>query len=167
MNKEKLQIVLDKHEKWLRGETDRERADLRGADLKYADLRGADLRGVNLRDTDLTSANLTGANLRGVNLRDTDLRDANLTSANLTGVNLRGADLRGADIDFSCFPLWCGSLKAHFDDRQMVQILYHLLSAVSYSKNVSEDIKNTLLTDDLIDLANRFHRVKECGKIEI
>ena len=127
-------------------------ADLRGADLKYADLRGADLK---------------YADLRGVNLRDTDLRDANLTSANLTGVNLRGADLRGADIDFSCFPLWCGSLKAHFDDRQMVQILYHLLSAVSYSKNVSEDIKNTLLTDDLIDLANRFHRVKECGKIEI
>ena len=142
MDKEKLRIVLDKHEKWLCGETDGERAD-----LKYADLRGADLR-----DADLKYADLRGA----------DLKYADLKYANLTGVNLRDAD-----IDFSCFPLWCGSLKAHFDDRQIVQILYHLLSAVSYSKNVSEDIKNTLLTDDLIDLANRFHRVKECGKIEI
>jgi len=26
------------------------------------------------------------------------------------------ADLRGADLDFSCLPLWRGSLTAHFDD---------------------------------------------------
>ncbi|EAE4876633.1 hypothetical protein E1S86_15985, partial [Listeria monocytogenes] len=44
MNQEELDIIVDNHEKWLRGEGDA-RADLRLADLSYADLRCADLRG--------------------------------------------------------------------------------------------------------------------------
>lgn len=75
------------------------------------------------------------------------------------------ANLRGANIDFSCLPLWCGSLRVHFDNRQMIQILYHLLSVVSYSKYASEEMKEALLTPELCEIANKFHRVDECGKI--
>ena len=104
------------------------------------------------------------ANLRGANLRGADLHEADLRGANLGGANLREADLRGADIDFSCLPLWCGSLSAHFDDRQLRQIAYHLVKAGLQSKNASPETKAELVK--LIDFANGFHRVKECGMIE-
>ena len=80
--------------------------------------------------------------------------------------NLTEANLRGANLDYSCLPLWCGSLKANFDDKVTTQILYHLLSIATHSNNVSQELKDILLTDSLIEQANKFHRVNECGKIE-
>lgn len=77
------------------------------------------------------------------------------------------ADLRGASLDFSCFPLWCGSLDVHIDDKQAIQLLYHLVRNVQYSKNTSAELKALLLQPQIIDKANRFHRVEECGKIEL
>lgn len=88
-----------------------------------------------------------------------DLRDANLRCANLQGANLQGADL-----DFSCFPLWCGGLDIHLDDRQLIQIAYHLVRNGLHSKNASEETKKELAK--LIDFANRFHRVNECGEVD-
>lgn len=85
--------------------------------------------------------------------------------ADLRGADLRGADLRGADLDFSCLPIWCGSLGVHMDDKQIIQILYHLIINAKYSKNIDEGIKYLLLTDNLINLANKFHRADECGVI--
>jgi hypothetical protein len=72
--------------------------------------------------------------------------------ANLTDANLTDANLRGADLDFSCIPLWCGSLEAHFDDEQLKQIAYHLVFAGLKSKNASEETKKELRK--LIDFAN-------------
>ena len=143
MKQAELQAILEKHRKWQSGEEGGERADLRGADLTEANLTGADLR-----EADLTEANLTGADLREARLREADLRDA---------------DFKGANIDLSCLPLWCGSLKAHFDDRQLKQIAYHLVSAGLYSKNASIETKRELAK--IIDFANGFHRVEECGEL--
>ncbi|EAC8177437.1 pentapeptide repeat-containing protein [Listeria monocytogenes] len=127
MNQAELDVVIEKHEKWLRdgyGEranlsyADLRRADLSGANLRganlsyanlsYADLRRADLSGANLRRANLRGANLSGANLRGANLsyanlsyadlRRADLSGANLRRANLRGANLSGANLRGANL---------------------------------------------------------------------
>ena len=83
-----------------------------------------------------------------------DLRWADLTEANLTEANL----------DFSCLPLWCGSLRANFDDKQITQIAYHLVKSGLQSTNTSKDTKQEL--EKLIDFANKFHRVNECGRIE-
>ena len=151
MEKEELRKVLDLHEKWVRKESGGICADLLRADLQRADLRDADLRDANIR-----RANIQRADLRDADLRGTDLRDA----------NIQRTDLRGADIDYSAWPLWCGSLEAYIDDRIAIQLLYHLLRPVQASPYVSQEIKERLLTDDLIDLANRFHRVEECGEIE-
>ena len=103
-----IELILEKHAKWARGEDGGERADLcnadlRGADLCNADLRDADLCGANLccanlSDADLRDANLCGADLRGANLSDGNLRNANLCCANLCCANLRGADLCGANL---------------------------------------------------------------------
>lgn len=134
ITKEKLDKILRKHKLWLADEKDGERAD-----LSWADLSGADLSGANLSRADLSWANLSRA-------------------------DLSGANLSGANLDFSVLPLWCGSLKANFDDRQLAQIAYHLVKAGLNSNNASEETKAEL--EKLIDFANKFHRVEECGKIE-
>lgn len=150
LTKEELDSILADHKFWLKsGCTKGKQADLHDADLCEADLHDA-----NLCEADLCGADLRGANLCG----------ANLCGADLCVANLCGADLCGADIDFSCLPLWCGSLSAHFDDRQLRQIAYHLVKAGLQSKNASPETKAELVK--LIDFANGFHRVKECGMIE-
>ena len=141
-----LQKTLELHKKWLNDEDGGEQADLRDATLCGADLCGADMRGADLCDANLCGADLCGAKLRGADLCGADLCDANL--------------------DYSCWPLWCGSLGVHIDDRLAIQLLYHLIYNVDYSKCVSQDLKNILLTDEIIELANRFHRVDETGEIE-
>lgn len=44
LSADKLKAVLELHRKWLEGETDGEKANLRGTDLRGADLSGAGLK---------------------------------------------------------------------------------------------------------------------------
>ncbi|MCJ8017401.1 pentapeptide repeat-containing protein [Blautia sp. NSJ-159] len=155
MKREELQEILDTHKKWINGEYGGARADLSGADL-----RGADLREANLREADLREANLRGADLREANLREADLREANLREADLSDANLRRADLRRADLDFSCWPLWCGGLAVKVCKRIAVQLAYH------FCKLDCDDPEYIAARNAILDFANQFHRVGECGKLE-
>ena len=136
---EELRSILESHKKWLAGEGDK-RAYLSGADL-----RGADLRNADLRYADLRRANLSGADLRG---------------AYLSGADLRGAKLRGAYLDFSCWPLWCGSLDVKVDAKIAAQIAYH------FCRLDCEDSGYKQARNAILDFANSFHRAEECGKLE-
>lgn len=71
------------------------------------------------------------------------------------GADLRRADLSGADLDFSCWPLWCGSLKVIIDDKLKAQLLYHCISVIGIDK----------FEQSQIDFANTFHRIGECPKL--
>ena len=142
MEKEMLNKILDEHKEWI--ETEGKKGTK--ANLHYADLRCA--------------------HLRGVNLIGVDLREANLRYADLSGADLSEADLRGADLDYSAFPLWCGGLDVHIDDRQATQLLYHLVRNVLYSKNTSESLKKLCSLKSLVSQANKFHLADECGHIE-
>ena len=164
MNTNNLNEILRKHEMWLNNEEGGVRADLSNADLSNADLSNTNLSCANLNHADLDHANLSCANLNHADLDHANLKQANLKHAHLYHANLDYADLDGADLDFSCLPLWCGSLSTHFDDKQLKQIAYHLVKAGLQSKNASEETKAELTK--LIDFANGFHRVDECGKIE-
>ena len=99
MNREELEEILAKHQKWLNGESGGERANLKYANLEGADLRGAVLECANLEGANLEGANLEGANLEGAYLRGAYLKYANLRDANLRGANLEGASLRGTDLE--------------------------------------------------------------------
>ena len=139
--------------------------DLRGADLSDASLRGANLRGADLSNANLSNADLRGADLRGANLRgaglsEADLSNANLRGADLRGANLRGADLRGADLDYSCYPLWCGSLHFKADKRLACQLAYHLCSMQC------DDADYIKMRNSILGFANQFHRVDECGELK-
>ena len=157
MTKEELDKVLESHKKWLDGDCGGKRADLCGADLCGADLCGADLRGADLRGANPYCADLSGADLSG----------ADLSGADLIGAKLNGANLCDADIDFSVWPLCCGGLCVHIDDRIAIQLLYHLVRNVLYSKNTSEELKNLLSQKEIVTVANQFHRVDECGRIGV
>ena len=130
-------------------------------DLKGADLSGTDLRGANLKGADLSGANLMEANLKDTNLINTDLSGADLRGADLRGANLRGANLKGADLDYSCYPLWCGSLHIKADKRLACQLAYHLCSLQC------DDADYIKMRNSILDFANQFHRVDECGKLEL
>ena len=119
------------------------------------DLSDADLSDANLSDANLRGANLRGANLRGANLRGADLRGANLKDA-----DLRGADLRGTNLDYSCYPLWCGSLHLKANKRLACQLAYHLCSMQC------DDADYVKMRNSILGFANQFHQVDECGELK-
>ena len=135
-------------------------ADLSRADLSRADLMGADLMGADLSRADLMGADLSDANLSRANLNHANLSDANLRGANLNHANLMGADLSRADLDYSCYPLWCGSLHLKADKRLACQLAYHLCSMQC------DDADYIKMRNSILGFANQFHRVDECGELE-
>ncbi len=155
ISKDELAEILKNHKMWLENNANGKRADLSWADLSDA----------NLSVANLSVANLSGANLSRADLSMANLSMADLSGANLSGANLSWADLSGANIDYSALPLWCGSISAHFDDRQIKQIAYHMVRAGLNSQNTSEETKQQLIK--IVDFANGFHRVGECGEIKI
>ena len=180
ITKDALSEILKKHLSWINDEPGGEKADLsyanlRHADLSYADLRSADLSYADLRSADLSYADLSYANLRSANLRYANLRSANLRSAdlsyadlsyadlsyaNLRYADLSYADLRSANLDYSAFPLWCGSFGVKVDIRLGAQLAYHFCRLDTENEDVKKAQKALKI------LANKFHRVKECGEIE-
>jgi hypothetical protein len=171
-----LNEVLDNHQAWLAGrirgkKADWRGADLRGADLHNADLRNADLNGANLSYANLHNADLRNADLNGANLSYANLIGANLSYANLIGADLISADLRdtnlrGADLDYSTWPLWCGSLSVKIDKRLAAQLLYHACRAMQSCAD-DPDVAAVLASDAVRHLANQFRRVREGGCREI
>ncbi len=104
------------------------------------------------------------ANLRGADLQRANLRGANLQGADLQRTDLRGADLQGTDLDFSSgLPMWCYGLRVHIDDRIGIQLLYHAVSNILYSKNTSKWLK--IAVSPIVWVCNKFHRGNECGEL--
>ena len=147
MMQEELQTILEKHKKWMNDVPGGERANLEGANLAYANLEGA---------------NLKGANLASANLEDANLEDANLASASLRGANLKYANLASANLDFSCWPLWCGSLRnVRIDKRIFAQLAYHICRVIV------DDDECKAAQRALYPIANQFYRVDECGRLPL
>ena len=79
--------------------------------------------------------------------------------ANLSEADLRGADLSGADLDFSVFPLWCGSFNIKNSDRIVKQLLGHIARVHVNDKALEKWIK-TIPKKYKNDLCKR-HDIKE------
>lgn len=74
--------------------------------------------------------------------------------------NLREADLRKADLDYSCWPLWCGSMDVKVCKRIAAQLAYH------FFRLDCDDPEVIAAQNALIPLANQFHRAGECGLLK-
>jgi len=140
MNADELRVVLEKHKKWLANEDGGEQADLSGADLI-----GADLIGASLRRADLSWADLIGADLR---------------EADLIGADLSGADLSGANIDFSCWPLWCGSKGVKVDAKIARQLAAH------FCVLDCDDQEYQAAREAILEFAQKSHRAADLGLVE-
>ena len=127
MGEIKLEEILRKHKLWLKDDVDGERANLSGADLR-------------------------SANLRSANLRSADIRSANLRSA-----YLRHADIRSANLDYSCFPLHCGSKDIKTDIKLVRQLLAHICALDC------EDLEHGEIMSLIIPYAEKSHRAKDLG----
>jgi len=127
----KIQNVLNLHKLWLKNDKEGLCANLSDANLKSA----------NLRDADLSNA---------------DLSNADLSFADLSFANLSDANLKNADLDFSCWPLWCGSLTVKTDNKLKVQLLYHIISIIG----------TDFFTDEQVNFANTFHRIPEVKELK-
>lgn len=127
-----IQEVLARHKKWLENDEGGQRANLQGANLWNASLQGADLR-------------------------DADLQGANLWGADLWGANLHDADLRRADIDFSCWPLWCGSKGIKVDLCIVYQLLAHVACLACDEPEFNE------IQKAIMPYAVKSHRARDLG----
>lgn len=74
--------------------------------------------------------------------------------------DLSDADLSDADLDYSCYPLWCGSLHLKADKRLACQLAYHLCSMQC------DDADYIKMRNSILGFANQFHRVDECGELK-
>ena len=171
MTQEELNEVLRLHKQWLESNGNKgKRAGLRRANLKDAklqvanlkgaDLKGADMRGADMKDAKLQDAYLYGADMRGADMQGADIRGAHMQSADMRGADMRGADIRGANVDYSVWPLWCGSFDVKCDIRLASQLAYH------FCRLDCEDKEVVAAQNALITLANKFHRVEECGVLK-
>ena len=86
---------------------------------------------------------------------------ANLRRANLQDANLRRANLRDANLDFSVWPLWCGSIGAIVDDRIQRQLLYHAYATDNPEQDA--DIAELFQSELFRRVIAKFHRFGECG----
>ena len=111
----------------------------------------------DLHRANLSRADLSGADLSRADLSGADLSGADLSRADLSGADLSRADLREADLDFSCFPLWCGGLHIKTDVRLAAQVAYHLCTMQC------DDAEYIAMRNSILEFANKFHRVTECG----
>lgn len=169
MEKQALLGVLEKHLKWINGESGGERADLEGANLKDADLQDA-----NLREADLWGANLQNADLRGANLQHAGLRFAGLRGANLEGTDLRFADLQNVDLQDANLcgtNLWATNLsgakgiklaadyiKENFEQTVDGIVVYKTFGRFN-NPNPNWEIKPGAVIEENVD----FYRTNECG----
>ena len=76
------------------------------------------------------------------------------------GARINNADLRGADLDYSCWPLECGSFDVQVDKRIAVQLAYH------FCRLICDDPDYIRARNALVPFANQFHRIRECGELE-
>ena len=168
---EELNEILRLHNLYLENDPEGVRADLEDADLENADLSNENLRYANLENADLENADLSNADLRRADLRFADLKNADLSNANLRYANLKGSNLSYADLsnanlekanlDYSCWPLWCGSFEVKVDLRIASQLAYH------FCRLDYDDLEYIQARNAIVPFANKFHRVNECGKLEI
>ena len=81
-----------------------------------------------------------------------DLREITLTRADLIGADLSGANLTWSDLDFSSWPLWCGSIGVKVDKKIAVQLMYHACALDC------DDPEYREARAKVLDFANQMHR---------
>ena len=81
--------------------------------------------------------------------------------ANLSGADLTRADLSGANIDFSCWPLWCGSKNVKVDASIDAQLAAH------FCVLDCDDPEYIATRKAILTFAKTSHRADDLGLLEM
>ncbi|HFK7875660.1 TPA: pentapeptide repeat-containing protein [Listeria monocytogenes] len=143
MNQAELDVVIEKHEKWLRdGYGER-------ANLSYADLRDADLSGANLSGADLSGANLSYADLNWINWRDVVSLTVIAVQINTTRKNNQITYIKELEIwTTGCFQGTLEELKdsieqTHDNNDFLKRRYYRAINYILTEADFDEDSKET------------------------
>ena len=104
---------------------------------------------------------LRGAALRWADLSWADLRGGDLSGADLRGADLIRANLSGANIDFSCWPLWCGSNHVIVDASIAAQLAAHFCALDC------DDPAYKAAREALLPFARTSHRAGDLGLLDV
>jgi hypothetical protein len=74
--------------------------------------------------------------------------------------NLGRADLSGANLDFSCWPLWCGTKGVKVDMKIVRQLLAHV-AVLDCDDPIFKEIREAILSE-----AKKCHRAQELGLLD-
>ena len=77
--------------------------------------------------------------------------------ADLRWAYLGEADLRGADLDYSCWPLWCGSNRVKVDARIAAQLAAHFCALDC------DDPAYLAAREAVLEFAKTSHRAEDLG----
>ncbi|HAA5433580.1 TPA: pentapeptide repeat-containing protein [Listeria monocytogenes] len=153
MNQAELDVVIEKHEKWLRdGYGERANlsyADLRDANLSGANLRCADLRCADLRCADLSGANLSYADLNWINWRDVVSLTVIAVQINTTRKNNQITYIKELEIwTTGCFQGTLEELKdsieqTHDNNDFLKRRYYRAINYILTEADFDEDSKET------------------------
>lgn len=99
-----LNVMMEKHMMYLRGQDGGARAviqyyDLTALDLSNKNLSHADFTGSTFVDCNMTRSNFASTNFFACDLRNADLSDANLSRTDLRGAYMAGANLSRANME--------------------------------------------------------------------
>ena len=97
------------------------------------------------------------------NFINANLRWANLSRADLSRADISWANLRGADIDYSCWPLWCGSRAVKTDQRLRKQLLAHVADTIDHAPDRAEE--EVAIYDLIRPFVKGWHQEDEFGEL--
>lgn len=139
-------------------------------DFSWEDLSGVDFSGSSLVCCNFRGANCTGANFSGATCDgsifesttclDTLFIKTNLRNTNFRGTIITGSDFTGSIFEFTCWPLWRGSVGAKIDKKIACQLLFYAMDAMQSIQN-DPDIDAVLDADCIKKLTNQYNVPKK------
>ncbi len=78
-----------------------------------------------LQNANMQHAYMWGADMQNANMRGADMQNADMRGADMQNANMQHADMRGANIDYSAWPLWCGTYNVKVDKAIAAQLAMH------------------------------------------
>ena len=134
-------------------------------DFSFASLNNAKMNYANMNGAKMNNAKMNYANMNGAKMNSAKMNGAEMNYAKMNGAEMNGAEMNDeTTLDFSTgLSFKCSSFGIKASLRLAAQLLYHFERINFTACPEAEEIKNL---PQVKALANKFHRVQECGKIK-
>lgn len=145
-------------ETWFR-RCDGESIDLSNSTIDMMHMRGGKLSRLELDNSTVRNTEARDVEMPEISMIDTNMTNVSIISCNIIMADLTGAKFINVTLDYSGFPLHCGSFDFTSDIKIPAQLAYHLC------RIICDDPIVIKAQSHLNELANKFHRAVECEYI--